>query len=274
MSEDVEQQVAGALAATLGAPATEMGAYVADRIRFLRWRSAVRTLNRAKEIAQKEGLTLTRPALKFLVPFMEHCSLEEDDADIIELWSRLLVSAAVEFRPGHLLFMRLLREMTGSEARLLHDLATSGGVIMPDRAELTDAIANWERFSAPTSPFATMATLSDWADTREVALTRLQRPGILVDHLSILRLDEDTLGGFREVETLSAADTLLAGHDRVSVDILLSLGIVTHIIQSFDKNDEEDASDQYLRVEGAAFCLTAMGATFYAEVAGLPGGAT
>ena len=269
MTDEVQKQIAGALSNTLGAPSSELGALVADKIRFLRWKNALRTVERARELADACDVSLKQPALKFLVPFLEHCSLEEEDEDIQEFWAQLLVAAGVEFKSGHLLFMRLLREMTGTEARLLRDIATAGGIHEPTPSGLDDAIATWGMFSAPASPLAQMETFSDWEACREKVFNTFQVPGVAIETLELDRLDDDTLGGFASVETSHTYETLFHGHDQVSVDILSSLNVITKIDQMFDKGNDEDSSGEYHRLMGWAYCMTSMGAAFYSEVSGL-----
>ena len=101
-------------------PVTELLGSVGDRVRVYRQISLMRALKRAKEIAENEKLVIAEPPIKFLVPYMEDCSLESpDDEKLINMWAKLLVSASTSIKPEHNLFIRILREMTSSEAKLL-----------------------------------------------------------------------------------------------------------------------------------------------------------
>ncbi|TKR30684.1 DUF4393 domain-containing protein [Luteimonas gilva] len=101
-------------------PATELLGTIGDKARIYRQLSLLRSLKRAKEIADTEGLALKEPALKFLVPLLEDCSLEDpDDSTLIDMWARLLVSESRTHKSEHHLFIRVLRELTGEEAKLL-----------------------------------------------------------------------------------------------------------------------------------------------------------
>ncbi len=62
-------------------PLTEALGTLGDRIRIYRQLSLMRSLRRAQEIAEEEHLPLKQPPLKFLVPFLEDCSLEEPQHD-------------------------------------------------------------------------------------------------------------------------------------------------------------------------------------------------
>jgi|GEM_PF-2035956 len=106
-------------------PASELLGSLGDKIRVYRQISLLRSLNRAKAIADNEGLKLAEPSLKFLVPFLEDCSLEDpQDEALIEMWARLLVEASTNPKSEHNLFIRVLRELTGNEARLFHHIAS------------------------------------------------------------------------------------------------------------------------------------------------------
>ncbi len=257
MSELIETEVTkkltSAISRTLGSGVEELSQAIADRIRFFRWKSAVRTLEKAREFAEPRGGLENLPPLKFFLPFMENCSLEDSDETVIDMWANLLVSAAMDFEPGHLLFMRILREITGSEARLLADVATSKrDAPRPTRSQLTDATAEWEMFSARASPLQALDLDRNWPDVKQFVFEQLQKFGVAIEHLALLEIREHRRV---EVECIESNDTVLAGHSRISLDILVSLNLVEKVVQEFE--------DQNHILEGVAYCLTAMGAAFY-----------
>jgi hypothetical protein len=106
-------------------PVTEALGTLGDRVRIYRQVSLLRSLKRAKQIAVEEGLALNEPPLKFLVPYLEDCSLESPEDDtLIDMWARLLVDAARTPKSEHNLFIRILREMSAPEARLFRFIAS------------------------------------------------------------------------------------------------------------------------------------------------------
>ncbi|UXS00850.1 hypothetical protein [Agrobacterium tumefaciens] len=125
MEDKIAVEIGKAISTTLGTPLSEVSQLIADKVRFLRWKSAIKTLERAREIADKKGGSLSCPPLKFFLPFMEGCSLEpspEDEKsskDLTNEWANLLNSAADELKSDHLIFTRILREITAREASLL-----------------------------------------------------------------------------------------------------------------------------------------------------------
>lgn len=101
-------------------PVTELLGTLGDKIRIYRQLSLLKSIRRAKEIAEAEGLQLREPPLKFLVPLLEECSLEDpEDSTLIDMWARLLVAESTTHKSEHHLFIRVLRELTKEEARLL-----------------------------------------------------------------------------------------------------------------------------------------------------------
>jgi hypothetical protein len=90
---DVTRSASNFLQRILG-PVAEAIEFLSDKIRFYRFRSAIRTLERAKEITEASGITPKELPLKFLVPFLEDCSLEQEDSPFIEQWAKLLSSAS------------------------------------------------------------------------------------------------------------------------------------------------------------------------------------
>lgn len=259
--DEVEKELAKALVSSLGSSVTELSELLADKLRYLRWKSAVRTLDRAREFARARGGLSKAPPLKFFLPFMENCSLEEDDDEVVDLWARLLVEAAREFKPGHLLFMRILREITGSEARLLRAIAHSTGAAAVSQSAIDEAVAAWEMFSAPASPLKGIDISGEWEGVRDFVFQHLQMPGVAIEHLGIERATET---GFDEIASVRKNETVFDRHDQVSIDILASLNVIARVDQEFRQVAEGRASFQ---LAGTAYCMTAMGAAFYASCA-------
>lgn len=100
-------------------PLAESADWLTDQIRFFRFRSWVKVLTRAEQIAKEAGIEPKQLPIKFLVPLMEKCSLEDEESELIELWARLLVSAANDFESKHALYVGILSQMGSNEALLL-----------------------------------------------------------------------------------------------------------------------------------------------------------
>lgn len=101
-------------------PASELLGALGDSVRLARVEIAARITRRAKDIADENGLTLTAPPLKFLVPFFERASIEDDGGDEIEvLWANLLVSAGSNYSTIISSYVGILSSLCRDEALLL-----------------------------------------------------------------------------------------------------------------------------------------------------------
>jgi hypothetical protein len=121
---DVTRDTVGFAKRILG-PLAEIGDPFSDKVRFLRYRSGMKTLNRAVEIAKAKGILPNEIPMKFLVPFIEDCSLEEEDSPLIEQWASLLASASKGFDPLHVAIKDVLKNISSKEAVLLERLGAT-----------------------------------------------------------------------------------------------------------------------------------------------------
>jgi hypothetical protein len=122
--EDVTRDTVTFARRILG-PLAEIGDLFSDKVRFLRFKSAAKTLNRAAEIAKEQGISPKAIPMKFLVPFIEDCSLEEEDSPFIEQWAALLASASKGFDPLHVAIKDVLKHISSKEAELIAALGTA-----------------------------------------------------------------------------------------------------------------------------------------------------
>jgi hypothetical protein len=92
---DIIPEIKEFLGKLLGPSAEEFGLWGGQKIRFLRFKSSVKTFNRANELLKEAGFSEPKPVdLKTLLPLMEFCSLENEDSDLIEKWAGLLATAS------------------------------------------------------------------------------------------------------------------------------------------------------------------------------------
>lgn len=126
-ADEATKEIAKGLASVLTVPANELGNYIADKIRFLRFRSLLNVLKKAEQLCDEQGTKLKAPAIKFLVPFAEAASLEdEDDDDIQNLWANLLKSSTDLEIGDSLMFVSFLKRIGGREVELLKELIEGG----------------------------------------------------------------------------------------------------------------------------------------------------
>ena len=102
---------------------TESLGLLGDNVRYFRARSAIRNFERTRKLAEEAGLNLTVPPLKFLIPYIEQGSLEDERNPVLqEMWAKLLLAAGSSYEDAQVRFVRILSEMSDLEAKLLQHL--------------------------------------------------------------------------------------------------------------------------------------------------------
>lgn len=103
-------------------PLAEVSEILSDQVRFFRWKSAVSTLDKARKFAEKRGVEVSEVPLKFLVPFLEGCSLEEEGSELTEYWAKLLAGAMSNKKLARNHFIDILKGASQEEMVLLDQL--------------------------------------------------------------------------------------------------------------------------------------------------------
>ena len=123
---DVTRAKAGAWL-DLISPITEWAGLKGDQLRHKRELLRIQqdsVLNRIVASAQKklaaERLEVEPIPTKFLVPFLERASLEDEDSDLCDRWADLLVSAASGYDPSMIRFAAVLAEIGAGEVKFLN----------------------------------------------------------------------------------------------------------------------------------------------------------
>jgi hypothetical protein len=116
--------VGKALAPLLGGVGKEVSGLVADQIRFLRWKNAVKIVKKAARIAKENDVDPKQVPLKFIVPFIEGASLEDDvkDEKLSDMWANLLASAVTKYESRYTLYVDLLKKLSSDDAKCLSKL--------------------------------------------------------------------------------------------------------------------------------------------------------
>ena len=109
----------------LGPAAKELGATLGDHVRYFRWRSAVWIMKRAKATAESRGEKLGSAPLKFLVPFLEKASLEEEGSTLSEKWAELLANAATGYDGNYSKYIDMLAKLDGEDCEILEEIFRS-----------------------------------------------------------------------------------------------------------------------------------------------------
>jgi hypothetical protein len=122
-------------------PISESLGALGDRIRVFREVTLRKTLKRAKQLAEQEDLQIEAPPPKFLLPYLEAASLEdEEDEKLHEMWARLLVTAGKTPDSYAYVARNFLAEISSNEAQVLDWVVKETGV-----AEFTEFVRYRER---------------------------------------------------------------------------------------------------------------------------------
>lgn len=224
-----------------GPAAEEVGQLAADQVRYFRWQTAVRIVERSKKWAEERGIQPKVVPLRFFLPFLEKCSLEEPESDMADRWSRLLLDAATHYESKHEIYLQLLSSITADEARLLRCMFCS--------------ISRWDIFH-----YDKYSELyhEDWGEddlsgvkSVEEAIEKLRNPGreiFLFEGKNIPNTNELHLDGFEEavmfmhLESLnlvrSKTDTFITGKERNFVFYADITPLGYDLISRCEENDD------------------------------------
>lgn len=120
--ETAKESVSGALVRIFGPPAEELAAIFQTRLKYHRWKQSIKIIEEAKAECSRRGIEFNPPPLKFLVPFLEQASLEDDDIDLTSMWSNLLVGAVSDFQSRKIAYISVLERISSSDAAYLRTL--------------------------------------------------------------------------------------------------------------------------------------------------------
>ncbi len=128
ISPDVSRAKAGAWLHLIS-PLTEWAGLKGDEIRYRRQQLRIQREDVLSKIIQDARNRLqfserknTPIPNKFLVPFLEKASLEDEDSEIMKMWSELLVSAVSSYDPVYLRIIEILSQIGSGEAQYLKKL--------------------------------------------------------------------------------------------------------------------------------------------------------
>lgn len=261
LEDIVVKKTAEALTKAFDGPMAEIGHLVSDRIRYARWKSVIRVLEKARIYANERGRELTRPELKFLVPFLESCSLEdEDNEELQSMWANLLVSASTSEVGASLLFNRILKEISSAEAHLLRAMVADYRGTDADFAEsYSEATFRVDCLDAPISPVFETGLYANAGEYLSGFVRRFEGAGQLIFHIELC---SGKLGRYPydSIEFGEARKGFREGD--VSFDVLKSLGLIERFY------DYIDAKREPWLLNLGLYYLTPLGATFFEAVSG------
>lgn len=121
-----------------------------EKVGLLRLRSSIKVFHRAKEILNDAGFSEPKPVdLKTLIPLLEHCSLENEESDLIDKWAGLLATASSSGLKTYS-YPHILNQISPNEAKIIdfiYDksiefIARSAGVVTAKMALYFDHLSD------------------------------------------------------------------------------------------------------------------------------------
>jgi hypothetical protein len=165
---DLTPAVKGAtsfLGRLLGKAADEAGLMIAESVGYVRFCNQLRILNRAEKMLEEAGIEPKKVDLKFLAPFLEKCSLE-DDPDLSERWAALLAYTATTGDKRNAIFPGILAEMSSADAKVLEWAEARSKMELDSTFGIPRRGVNFEDFGS-------------WANF-QLSLDNLRRLGLIV----------------------------------------------------------------------------------------------
>lgn len=245
-------------------PASEFLGLLGDSVRLARMHVAAEVTRKAKRIADENGLALSAPPLKFLVPFYEKASLEEEsDSDAQLRWVNLLVDASTS--EVHPYFVSLLSEIEGSQAKLLRKVFFDESIAKKVPAELD----KFDGVARDCTQLDVQNCLEPVLTDNQIALDKLEElfdvlrfhfsgQGVTIGDVSITFTEgesghaETNRNNFRDISEL----------DNIDFDILASLNLVERN-RFIHKLNVDLAGNQFPSwLEVNVFQITSLGTRF------------
>lgn len=94
---------------------------VSQRLRLYQVETYARIVGTASELCAKHHIQPKKLPFKFLIPFFEKCSLE-DEPELFDRWAALLATATADFSRRHLVYADMLEHLGAAEAAILKSL--------------------------------------------------------------------------------------------------------------------------------------------------------
>lgn len=143
----------------VGSPAHEAGAWLADSIRYKRWKSQVKIMTKAQRHLQNTGIDAQTVDLTVLVPLLEAASLTEDE-EMQDRWASLLANAASGDDAVSPAYPSILSQLAPRDARVLNAIYEDVGRSYRDKPAAIQKVADG------------VGVIGEWA---ELAVENLQR---------------------------------------------------------------------------------------------------
>lgn len=235
-------------------PWSEARGLKADQLRLQREEVLVEIVKKARDKRILGAEEYKYIPTKILVPLLEAASLEDPkDTEMHERWANLLVSSSADggIEPR---FVSILKEITGRQARLLHEIAFQSSQFSSDYAILSRHFERIENVTDEMSVRSFKARVEvllfeEAHDSSRIFTTLLNdfnRPGCMVRNLQVEGIKKGDAEYFDKPDDWPDLD----------FEILLSLGLLTRINELTD----DSGSDAFIWAD--YFLMTELGSSF------------
>ena len=244
-------------------------ATIGEQTSIYRQKTLLKTLKKVRLRVEDWGLTLKTPPLKFVIHFMENCSLEDsEDNTLIDMYKNLLISSATDYQPQNNIFVRILNEIGPDEIKIFQLIAYSHlnkdsmGFYTVEACHVDDSSSFWDE---PTALYAIKNTIDalefEFTDDAPFHLLEkhfmksYQKPGTIITSFQISKEVKNSIQ-YEIIYDQPYWEENIYFFDSISVNILKSFGLINEL------SPQEYFFGEYRIAIDVCF-ITSLGASFY-----------
>ncbi len=277
MPVEVSKLLTKALSPLVGGVGKELSGYLADHVRFFRWKSAIRILNRAKDFCDDENIDPRTVPIKFIIPFLEAASLEDTEKEktLVDMWASLFASAVTSYSARQAIYIDVLKKLSSEDAKFILGLYRSMKRVEHYWEEgFNPSLWNVNDKQDVAETFRTQFYELGWGLRDEIEKRGIFTPEIEKSierciHLSAWRVDFIPLlydvSVYEAAEGYSGSTSGPIDRDSVgidSVDNIVSLGLMERFEFSIWYPQRPIKSEWGVRATCSFACLTSLGFDF------------
>jgi hypothetical protein len=199
-----------------------------DQLRLQREDILAEIISRARErIGSLENVDKPIPN-KFIVPFLEHASLEGQDSSLIDMWANLLASAAQNFSSYHSHFVSIISQLSAKQGEILKSIIGTESAYECEVAK-DNIITHFQGRHIRQSIEQTASELTEQTDKAFfTAIERLfDRAGVEVVGISVENIET------RAFFSITPEYQVYADDDEVDYSILEAVGLIRRVDTEF-----------------------------------------
>ncbi|MGB7293334.1 MAG: Abi-alpha family protein [Thermodesulfobacteriota bacterium] len=179
--QEVAIQIIGFLGDITRPPAKELGGLLADKLQYFRFKQQIKTLKKARDFLEEQGINPQQVSLKFLAPFFEHCSWEETEY-MQDKWASLLANSMSvgANQENFISYVELLRQVSPIQAKFLD--------LIYEDINFVEMLEYGRRLPSYKSPLSYQPVLNLSSDDLQILLDSLIRLNLIQFELPLKQL--------------------------------------------------------------------------------------